>query len=232
MLKVMQCWDDGVVTDIRLVQILRKYGAKATFNLNPGFHGEQRVESHWMPAGYSGWSFKGFNGGKLSAGELREVYEGFSIASHCMRHECAGRVSDEEFVRAAVDARKYLEELFQKECSGFAWPCGLYTQSTADALLEAGFSYGRTVKNTDDVLSAEHPMMLNSSCHFQDSSFYERYEKAKAGSGIFYFWGHSYEMMDSEGLWAQLEDKIKYITDDPQSQWVELDSVDWKNELH
>ena len=30
-MKVVQCWDDGVVTDIRLIEILRKYNAKATF---------------------------------------------------------------------------------------------------------------------------------------------------------------------------------------------------------
>ena len=36
MIKVAQCWDDGVATDIRLIEILRKYNAKATFNLCPG----------------------------------------------------------------------------------------------------------------------------------------------------------------------------------------------------
>ena len=36
MIRVAQCWDDGVATDIRLTEILRKYNAKATFNLCPG----------------------------------------------------------------------------------------------------------------------------------------------------------------------------------------------------
>ena len=30
MIKVAQCWDDGVATDIPLTEILRKYNAKAT----------------------------------------------------------------------------------------------------------------------------------------------------------------------------------------------------------
>ena len=38
-MKVVQCWDDGVVNDVRLTNLLRKYNAKATFNLNPGNHG-------------------------------------------------------------------------------------------------------------------------------------------------------------------------------------------------
>jgi hypothetical protein len=42
MMKLVQCWDDGVNDDIRLTQILRKHGAKATFNLNPTSHKAQR----------------------------------------------------------------------------------------------------------------------------------------------------------------------------------------------
>ena len=41
MIKVAQCWDNGVATDIRLIEILRKYNARATFNLCPGLMGEE-----------------------------------------------------------------------------------------------------------------------------------------------------------------------------------------------
>ena len=34
-LKVVQCWDDSLTTDIPLVELLRKYHAKATFNIIP-----------------------------------------------------------------------------------------------------------------------------------------------------------------------------------------------------
>ena len=37
-IRVAQCWDDGVTDDIRLIEILRKHGAKASFNLNPALH--------------------------------------------------------------------------------------------------------------------------------------------------------------------------------------------------
>ena len=33
---------------------------------------------------------------------------------------------------------------------------------------------------------------------------------------------HSYEMQDSEGMWKQLEDKIEYITDDPDAVWCDV----------
>lgn len=47
MLKVVQCWDDGVYTDLRLTELLRKYNAKATFNLNPGFLADEPVKPFW-----------------------------------------------------------------------------------------------------------------------------------------------------------------------------------------
>ena len=37
-MKIMQCWDDGVVNDEPLAALLRKYQAKATFNINPGIN--------------------------------------------------------------------------------------------------------------------------------------------------------------------------------------------------
>lgn len=222
MVKVAQCWDDGVVTDIQLVEILRRWKAKATFNLNPGFHGEERNGPSWAPKGHIGWSHRGFWGGKLAAGELREVYGGFQVASHNMRHETAGAVPDPVFVQSAVDARHFLEDLFQQECRGFAWPGGKYTRSTADALRERGFAYGRTTFSVERVFPCEHPLEFHPNCHFQDHRFYEHYARAKAENGVFYFWGHSYEMFDSPGLWRQFEDKIQFIHDDPDAVWVDV----------
>ena len=48
MIKVAQCWDDGVATDIPLTEILRKYNARATFNLCPGRIGKEDPEVEWV----------------------------------------------------------------------------------------------------------------------------------------------------------------------------------------
>lgn len=222
MVKVATCWDDGVCTDLRLIEILRKYNAKATFNLNPGLHGEERVPSQWYTFEDARWSSNGFSGGKFSKHELTEIYKGFQVASHCMQHETVGTVLDNVFLKAAIDARHYLEDLFQQNCPGFAWPCGASTKATADAMLEAGFEYGRTTQNTEHVLSYEHPMLLNSSCHFLNRNFRDLFDKAKAENGVFYFWGHSYEMMDCKGMWDFMEQKIKFLSEDPEVEWIDV----------
>ena len=80
-LKVAQCWDDGVATDIRLIEMLRKYNAKATFNLCPGTHADERVEPSRAPEGFTGWSYKGFRGGKIGMKELVDIYGDFEVLS-------------------------------------------------------------------------------------------------------------------------------------------------------
>ncbi len=223
MMKVVQCWDDGVINDLRLTGMLRQYGAKATFNLNPGLMGEERIPCTWARPGDTGWSHRGFRSGKLALKDIPEVYQGFELASHCWKHENAGSVPDTDWIKSALDARHYLEDIVQRPCRGFAWPCGVTTPETIRLLHENGFAYARNTKNTDNVTACTEPMELATNCHYQDGAFYRKYEEAKKnGCKVFYFWGHSYEMFEYEPLWQQLEDKIRYITEDPDAEWANV----------
>lgn len=221
MVKVAQCWDDGVATDIRLVEILRKYNAKATFNLCPGNLTPERQKPSWVPVDAEGWSHRGFRGGRIGLNELTEIYKGFEVASHCMHHENAGLIPDQDFLKAALDARMLLEDMFQRECRGFAWPCGRHTPETEKLLADAGFLYGRTVGNTDDVTACANPLALEANCHFLDSAFWQKFQAAKK-SGVFYFWGHSYEMFEYDPLWNRYEETIRRISEDPEAEWVNV----------
>ena len=219
--KVAQCWDDGVATDIRLIEILRKYNAKATFNLCPWFMGRETIPSFWLDPLSRNGSFNGFIAGRVGTRDLREVYDGFQVASHCWKHETAGEVPDDVFLKAATDARKFLEDSFQKECRGFAWPNGRHTPETEKLLAEAGFLYGRTTVYTPDLRNNDDPMALASNCHFLNPLFWKIFDEAKK-TGFFYFWGHSYEMMDYSVLWGRFEVKIKALCDDPDVEWVDV----------
>ena len=221
-IKVAQCWDDGVYTDIRLTGILRQYGAKATFNLMPGRAPECTTPPQWATITDENFGYKGFRSGKIAIADYKKVYSGFKVASHNWMHEVAGKVPDEEFIEAAIHARKFLEDLFEMECPGFAWPCGGTTPETAKLLREAGFAYGRTTQYVDDVRQCADTLILNSNCHFQDRNFMAKYDQVKETGGVFYFWGHSYEMLDCEGLWDQLEQKIRFISEDPDAEWCDV----------
>ena len=221
MVKVACCWDDGVVNDIRLISLLKKYKAKATFNLCPGLMPEQTEVPRWLGKNELRWAFKGFVNGYVGLKDLKEVYGEFQVASHGWTHK-VGTAPADEFIKDAVDARHYLEDLFQRECHGFAWPCGAYTQQSAKLLRDAGFRYGRTIEYTENVGATEDPLILKSSCHFQAYDFMCKFLDVKARGGVFYFWGHSYEMLDCDGLWAQLENKLDVISSDPEVEWIDV----------
>ncbi|MGC9451868.1 MAG: hypothetical protein ACP5I4_10510 [Oceanipulchritudo sp.] len=52
-----------------------------------------------------------------------------------------------------------------------------------------------------------------------------RYERAKAaGSGVFYFWGHSYEMLD-ETDWSAFSSKLDRFNADPDAIWTDLPNL-------
>ena len=221
MVKVACCWDDGVVNDIRLIGLLRKYNAKATFNLNPGLMPEHTGTPRWAAPDDKCWSHQGFINGKVGLKEMKDVYGDFQVASHGWTH-MGGSADPQAFIKDALDARHYLEDVFQRECLGYAWPCGDYTPVAARLLKDAGFLYGRTTQYTDKVGFTDAPLHLNSSCHHSDRGFYDKFRAAKAANGIFYFWGHSYELLDCEGLWNQLEQKLAFLSADPETQWIDV----------
>lgn len=221
MVKVACCWDDGVVNDIRLIELLRKYNAKATFNLNPGTMPEHTAVPRWKKLDEKVWSYNGYVNGKVGLAEMKEIYQDFQVASHGWVHK-GGSVPGDEFIKDALDARKYLEDVFQRECRGYAWPCGDYTPRAGRLLKDAGFLYARTTQYTDNVGFTDSPMRLDSTCHHMDRQFFDKFQAVKEQNGIFYFWGHSYELLDCDGLWDQLEQKLAMFAEDSDVQWIDV----------
>lgn len=214
MLKVVQCWDDGVNDDINLIEILRKHGAIASFNLNPTLHGDARQ------GGYSERWDKVIQ--HLARNELNDVYAGFTIANHSMTHPWPTRIAIDDWKREVVDARKILQDWFQQPILGFVYPYGDCDAATADVVREAGHVYARTTQNATPCMPVVDPMFLHSDCHFHSPDFWDLYAKAKAcDAGVFYFWGHSFELCSDE-QWQDFDAKIARITADPDSEWAEL----------
>ncbi|RXK53484.1 hypothetical protein ESB00_17480 [Oleiharenicola lentus] len=214
MMKIVQCWDDGVVDDIRLCALLRTRGARATFNLNPGLHGARRGHD---------WIYQHTKVvQRLALGELCETYQGFTIANHTLTHPFPSRLSLAEWRREVSDGRKQLQDHFQQEVRGFAYPYGEHDAALAEVLRETGHCYARTCLNATPCLPARDDFILATDCHHADPAFWERYEAAKAArSPVFYFWGHSYELM-TEADWAGFDAKLQRINADPEVRWADL----------
>jgi peptidoglycan/xylan/chitin deacetylase (PgdA/CDA1 family) len=205
-----------VEDDIRLMEILRRHGARASFNLNPGRHGDTRscawkyrdVKEVWRPA----------------KSDLVAIYEGFPVANHTFTHP---RLTEIPLSQAAEDIRKgreALEQMFGYAVTGFVYPFGDHNADIREAVREAGHLYGRTAGPQPQSFPPEDPMAFGPTCHFLSPDFWTAYDRVKAADGVFYFWGHSYEMMD-ESDWTAFEQKISRISRDPMATWIDLPAL-------
>ena len=208
---VVQCWDDGVTADQRLVEILRRQNAKATFNLNPGLHQAQRTP---------GWIHRGTEVKRLGWDEMKELYNGFMIGNHSLTHPALEKIPADEARRNIVEGRDRLEQFFGRPVPGFAYPGGSYNQAVMELVREAGHAYARTVRNVAQPFPPDDAMAFHPCCHFLAPDLWSRYEAARAG-GVFYFWGHSYEII-TENMWTGFEDMIRRISTDPGSVWGDV----------
>lgn len=215
-MKVVQCWDDGNVDDIRLVGMLREFGAKASFNLNLAMHGSVRSTA---------WRYQGRKDvWKLALGELRDIYDGFLVANHTATHPHLTRIPLEDAIREIRDGRDALEQHFGYPVRGFAYPFGDHNAAVRSAVQDAGHVYGRIVETTAHAFPAPDPMALRPSCHFLSDQFWPIYDQVRAEDGIFYFWGHSYELM-TEADWNRLQGMIRRISADPAVVWEDLPNL-------
>ena len=212
--KVVQCWNDGVTSDVRLIEILRRHGARATFNLNAGLH--ERVRQPMR-------IYLDTQVARLAWDEMRDVYDGFTIASHSLTHPSLEKAEAKEARADIAEGRERLQQFFDRPVRGFAYPYGSHNQAVMEIVREAGHLYARTTVNVDCPFPPENAMAFHPSCHFRAPDFWLRYENAKK-CGVFYFWGHSYEMV-SEDMWTAFEEKIAKITADPESCWGNVEDL-------
>jgi peptidoglycan/xylan/chitin deacetylase (PgdA/CDA1 family) len=215
-IRVAQCWDDGVTDDIRLIDLLRKHGAKASFNLNAGLHKDDAT---------GGWRYKGIKDVmRLPRRDLLSVYDGFLVANHTATHPHLTQISPEKAESEIREGKDALEQLFGYPVTGFAYPFGDYNPAIEEAVRAAGHVYARTVVNVADVFPPENPMAFHANCHFQAKDFWERFNHVSESGGVFYLWGHSYELV-TEDDWTAFDRQISLLSANPRVQWVDLPSL-------
>jgi hypothetical protein len=204
-------FDDGVTQDIRLVEILNKYGLKGTFNLNSGRLGckgalerNGRIVSH----------------DKVQPNQVRSLYAGHEIAVHTLTHPALSQLSDEEVIRQVEEDRVALSELAGYEVVGMAYPGGTHVMNehVADLIREnTGVKYARTTTST-------HNFDLQTNLHIFNPTVYHHVEWDKLFAlgeqfinlqpdkpQIYYIWGHAYEF-DIHGDWERFEEFCRLIS--------------------
>ena len=204
-------YDDGVTQDIRLVELLNKYGLKSTFNLNSERLGQRKVlfQNGLRIAHY-----------KLHPADVRDVYAGHEIAAHTLTHINLTKVDEAEAVYQVEADRLRLSELAGYEVVGMAYPCGgvNYNHAVAETVrTKTGIRYARTTVCSDSFAPQEDLFTFQPTVYHMNfdhmmelgQTFLEsKAEKAQ----IFYVYGHSYEMDLMPDAWLRLEDFFQLIS--------------------
>lgn len=183
-------FDDGVEQDADLKAMADRHGLKITFNVNGGlFAPEGKV---YKPGTLSR---------RMSRSQCHALYDGsgHEVAAHGFTHPQLPSLPDEQIVREIFMDRLTLEEEFDTEVRGFAYPYGTFDDRVVNILRECGLSYARTVHSTHWFDLPKDWLRLDPTCHHEEAGveqLIDRFfsENAACGSMMFYMWGHSYEL--------------------------------------
>lgn len=191
-------FDDGVRQDLRLMEMFRKYGIKATFNLNSGLSGKEHD-----------WEYRGIHVSRLSPEEIRENYGGFEIAVHTVHHPDLTVLSAEGVIQEVFQDRQALEALAGYPVRGMAYPYGTCSEDLTGLLRSLGICYSRTVKSTHAYGFPKDYLAWHPTCHYMEQDAPKLADQFLAMDSdrlsLFYLWGHSYEL-DGNDNWELMEE--------------------------
>lgn len=204
-------YDDGVIQDIRLIELLNKYGLKCTFNLNSELLGCRGVLCAY------GQRIAHY---KIHPEDVKHIYEGHEIAVHTLTHPNLTQCDDKEVVRQVETDRLNLSELVGYEVVGMAYPCGGVNNDdrVADIIKKnTGVKYSRTITSNDSFDLQENRYRFNPTIkHLDFDAMMElgrNFVKLQTETPkVFYIWGHSYEMDLGADYWVKLEEFFKLIS--------------------
>lgn len=197
-------YDDGVVYDRKLIEIMDKNGLKGTFNISSGRFGKEP------------------GGRRLTKEEAYELYANspHEVAVHGFRHLSLAEVEQSVAVRDVIKDREELEEMFGRVIKGMAYANGSFDDKVVETLKTCGISYSRTVVSTEDFAVPEDWLRMPATCHHNNPRLMELAKRfVEAGNGrnywvttplLFYLWGHSYEFNDNDN-WEIIEEFAEYI---------------------
>lgn len=190
-------YDDGVIFDRRLIEIMQKNGIKGAFNINAGcFPTPENTKSR-----------------RLRREEAVELYEnsGMEVAIHSYSHSFLEHLPDGHMAYEILKDKEELEKLFGKIIRGGAYAYGNCGEKSVETLRICGIDYFRTTTSTGKFSLPSEPLTLNPTCKHKDpklfdylADFSKPLTSPHQAPKLFYVWGHSYEFEDDNN-WDIIE---------------------------
>jgi peptidoglycan/xylan/chitin deacetylase (PgdA/CDA1 family) len=215
-------WDDGHPLDLRVAELLVKYGLRGTFYV-PRTNGTET----------------------MSAAQVRELSRAFEVGAHTAHHTILTSVTERQAWQEIVDARVWLEDTTSQPCPMFCPPSGKFTRRHLGLIRQAGYRGVRSVELlsiapprpragllVQPTSVQAHPhglatfarnLLKRAACknlwlflaHGRSTDWVRLTrslaEHAVRGGGIFHLWGHSWEL-EATSQWRRLEEVLRFLS--------------------
>ncbi len=218
---VTTSWDDGHPSDLRVADLLARYGLRGTF---------------YVPRTCATPTMR--------AADVRDLAGSFEVGGHTLGHVVLTEAADEEAGREIAGSKAWLEDLTGRPCLMFCPPKGKFARRHLGMIRAAGFAGVRTV----ELMSLDSPrpaaglfvMPTTVQAHPHGAGAYARNLGRRAAArnlwllllhgratdwltltrrllaravrrgGVFHLWGHAWEL-DAAGQWGRLEDAFRLM---------------------
>jgi len=215
-LALVTSWDDGHPLDLRIAEMLSRYGLRGTFYVPA--RSERPLLEHK---------------------EIRRLSEAFDIGAHGIESCELTKVSDEVADNEIARSKKWAEDITGQSCTTFCFPRGRFFRRHLHLVRKAGYAGVRTV----ELMSLEWParvsglgvipttiqvfsrsraayfrnfakrLTFRNACTYLTHARSANWVAAAASTlafaartgGVFHLWGHSWEIEES-GQWNALEE--------------------------
>ena len=208
---VTTSWDDGSVFDLKIAELLAKYGVRGTF---------------YVP--------KSLFAHPLSPGDIREIDKHLEVGSHTLHHVDLTRVPPERAEAEIVGSRAYLEDLLGHPVAMLSYPDGKHSRGVAEMVRRAGFVAARTCVSCgfqtprdryrwgvtmlacdgSPLLAArgwlKSPFPLRGLRDWEARARY-LWDRALKAGGVYHIYGHAMNL-ELDNHWDRLERVLAYIS--------------------
>lgn len=234
MIKFTTSWDDGDILDLRLADLLSKYGLKGTFYITQNYRAN-----------------------RLSEQQIKNLSTKHEIGAHTLTHPDLRNLSAQELAKEISGSKKWLEEILGITVNSFCYPKGLYNDQAKLAAKDAGFKCARTTELAyiDDPQNSPRnsdPFVMKTTLQVYPFPFRKKnqknfylskllqpftqrapdlqkigvpwksmyswqslaratFDQAVEKNGVFHLWGHSWEI-EKYGMWEELEKFLAYVS--------------------
>lgn len=193
-------YDDGMTQDRRLAELFRKYGLKASFNVNAGYFGKKREGTYL--------GLRDIRYDRLTAEEYAEVYAGHEICGHGLHHPVLSNLGTPLAMYEIGEDKRLIEATVGHPIRMFAYPYGRFNDEVIALLRLAGYEGARTAESSYRFDLPEDFLRWDATCHHNDPRLMELAEdflrRKQDWPMLFMVYGHSYEF-DGDDNWERME---------------------------